>query len=210
MTSLCRLIRKTPAPREKYPVTPCEEHIPEGVGRSEEASGIENAAESRIRQAYTAGYDAGYAACREAFGGQTAAVVGDFRSMLADFEAQRRRLVEESETAVLRVACDIARRIVGKCAEIREEVVLEVVRNALGHLKDTSRLTIRVNPKDSKVLASCEAEWLEGARTGGITITEDARIKPGGCLIEGESGNVEAQIDRQVDLIEKALTEACK
>lgn len=210
MTSLCRLIRRTPVPKEKYPVMPFEDQTPEGVGGSEEASGLEEGAESRVKQAYTAGYGAGYAACREAFDSQTGAIVGEFRSMLADVEAQRRRLVEESEAAVLRVACDIARRIVGKCAEMREEVVLEVVRNALGHLKDSSRMTIRVNPKDHEVLARCEAEWLEGARTGGITIAEDARIKPGGCLIEGESGSVEAQIDRQIDLIEKALMEACK
>jgi flagellar assembly protein FliH len=208
MTSLCRLIRRTPVPREKYPVKPCDERVREGnsVGALRGGDGPEG----RIKQAYTAGYDAGYAACREAFGGQTAAVIGEFRSMLQDLQSQRRRLIHESEAAVLRVACDIARRIVGKSAEMREDVVLQVVRNALGHVKDSNKMTIRVNPRDYEALARCEAEWLEGARTGGITIVEDARIKPGGCLIEGESGSVEAQIDRQIDLIEKALMEVCK
>ena len=210
MTSLCRLIRRAPVPKETYPVVPGDDNSPEEACGSGEDSDGEDTAEGRIKQAYTAGYEAGYAACREAFGGETAAVVGEFRSMLEDIESQRRRLIQESEAAVLRVACDIARRVVGKSAEIREEVVLEVVRNALGHVKDSNKMTIRVNPRDYEALARCEAEWLEGARTGGIKITEDARIKPGGCLIEGESGSVEAQIDRQIDLIEKALMEAYK
>jgi flagellar biosynthesis/type III secretory pathway protein FliH len=170
----------------------------------------DDAAEGRIKQAYQAGYDAGYAACREALGEDTTAVVGRFTSMADDLVFQRSRLTKESEAAVLRVACDIARRIVGKSAEIREEVVLEVVRNALGHMKDCQGVTIRVNPRDYEVLSRSEAEWLENARAGGIKIKDDARIKPGGCLVEGDSGSVEAQIDRQIDVIEKALMEACK
>jgi flagellar assembly protein FliH len=210
MTSLCRLIRKAPVPKEIYPVMPGGKRCPGGAGGPAGAIESEDSAESRIKQAYMAGYEAGHAACREAFAGETAAVVGAFRSMVDDLQSQRRRLIKESEAAVLRVACDIARRIVGKSAEIREEVVLEVVRNALGHVKDSNKITIRVNPRDYQALARCEAEWLESARAGGIKITEDARIKPGGCLIEGDSGSVEAQIDRQIDLIEKALMEACK
>jgi len=210
MTSLCRLIRKAPIPREMYPVMPGKELCGCVTEDPVEAAECDGSAESQIKQAYQAGRDAGYAECREAFGCETAAVVGQFRTMVDDMASQRRRLLKESEAAVLRVACDIARRIVGKSAEIREEVVLEVVKNALGHMRDNDRLTIRINPSDHDVLARCEKEWLDSARAAGITITDDGRIKPGGCLIEGESGSVEAQIDRQVDLIEKALMEACK
>ncbi len=210
MTSLCRLIRKTPIPLESYPVMPGENWCLGPAGKPVEGSEGEDSVESHIKQAYKAGYDAGYAACREAFGSETAVAVGEFRSMVADLASQRRRLIKESEAAVLRVACDIARRIVGKSAEVRREVVLEVVRNALTHMKDSHDITIRVNPRDYEMLAGCESEWLESARAGGIKINEDTRIKPGGCLIEGESGSVEAQIDRQIDVIEKALMEACK
>lgn len=210
MTSLSRPIRKTPAPRETYPVMPGEDPCLGPDGEAVEGTQDDDSAESHIKQAYKAGYDAGYAACRETFGGETAAVVEEFRYMVDDLASQRRRLIKESEAAVLRVACDIARRIVGKSAEIRDEVVLEVVKNALGHVKDNTKMTIRVNPRDYEALARCKAGWLESARAGGIKINADARIKPGGCLIEGESGSVEAQIDRQIDLIEKALMEACK
>jgi flagellar biosynthesis/type III secretory pathway protein FliH len=210
MTSLCRLIRKAPVSRESYPVMPGESRCLGPAGEPVDGAEGEDSAESHIKQAYKAGYDAGHAVCRDALGGETAAAVGDFRSMVDDLASQRKRLIKESEAAVLRVACSIARRIVGKSVEVRDEVVLEVVRNALTHMKDSHDMTIRVNPRDHQVLKGCESEWLESARSGGVKIKEDARIKPGGCLIEGESGSVEAQIDRQIDVIEKALMEACK
>jgi flagellar assembly protein FliH len=207
MTSLYRLIRRTPNPRETYAVRACETLCPAGDDPDCE---VADERDSRIKQAYRAGYDAGHAACREAFAAQTEGAVGDFRAMVDDLVAQRRRLIKESEAAILKVACDIARRVVGKSAEIREGVILEVVRNALGHLKDSNNVTIMVNPRDHEVLAGCEAEWLENARGGGIRLKQDVRIKRGGCLIEGESGCVEAQLDRQIDIIEKALMEVCK
>jgi flagellar assembly protein FliH len=207
MTSLYRLIRRTPVPRETYAVRPCDTLCPTG---DDPGSKSADWPESRIKQAYGAGYDAGYAACREAFAAQTEDAVGDFKAMVDDLAAQRGRLVKESEEAVLEVACAIARRVVGKSAELREGVVLEVVRNALGHMKDTNNVTIMVSPRDYEVLAGCEAEWIESARSRGMRIKQDVRIKPGGCLVEGESGCVEAQLDRQIDIIEKALMEACK
>ena len=210
MTLLCRLIRKAPVPRESYPVMPGESRCMGPTGEPVEGTEDDDSAESHIKQAYKAGYDAGHAACRGELGSDTTAAVGGFRSMVDDLVSQRKRLIKESEEAVLRVACSIARRIVGKSAEVRDEVVLEVVRNALAHMKDSHDMTIRVNPRDYGVLAKCESEWLESARAGGVKITEDTRIKPGGCLIEGESGSVEAQIDRQIDVIEKALMEAYK
>jgi flagellar biosynthesis/type III secretory pathway protein FliH len=187
-------------------VTDC----PATAGETVEDGGGEADAESRTKQVYEAGYEAGYAGCRKALSDETAAAVAEFRSMVDDIVSQRGRLIKESEAAVLQVACDIARRIVGKSAEIRDEVILEVVKNTLKYMKDNEKVTIRVNPRDYEVLARCETEWLEGAPAGGVKISEDARIKPGGCLVEGDSGCVEAQIDRQIDLIEKALMEACK
>lgn len=210
MTSLSRLIRRAPVPRGTYPVAPGEKGCADRKGGPADGAGTDAGPESQIKQAYKAGYDAGYAACREAFEAETTAAAAQLRSMVDDIASQRRRLVKESETAVLKVACEIARRIVGKSAEIRDEVILEVVKNALDHVKDDNKMTIRINPRDHEVLARTEAEWLDNARAAGMKIKEDARIKAGGCLIEGESGSVEAQIDRQIDLIEKALLEACK
>ena len=42
---------------------------------------------------------------------------------------------------------------------------------------------------------------------GDLEIVEDDRIGAGGCLVETEAGNVEAQIEKQLKGLEQALIE---
>jgi flagellar biosynthesis/type III secretory pathway protein FliH len=169
---------------------------------------VDSAEEERMRAIEEARAQ-GYATCRAEMEAEVRDRVSNFTSMVEDLTAQRKRLLMESEEAVMKLSCDIARRIVAKMAEVDEAVVLDIVRNAIGHLSDRQKVTIRVNPADAVVLRAHGDELAEASGAGSmVEILEDARIKRGGCLIEGESGSVEAQLDRQVDMIEKALMEA--
>jgi flagellar biosynthesis/type III secretory pathway protein FliH len=212
MTSLSRLIRGTPEPTESYPVTPdigSRGSVFEGGCRSDGQDGPEET--SPIQQAYQTGYEAGYAACSEAGRAEVGEQVKAFTSAVDDLNAQRKRLMTESETGVVRLSCEIARKIVGRLGELDERFVVEIVKSALNHLVDKQKVVIRVNPDDLEVLKRYESEWLAAAGlTGAVEMKQDSRIKRGGCLVEGDSGNVEAQIDRQIEVIEKALAEAAK
>ena len=205
MMSLSRLIRKAPEPRESYPVDAearAAAFLAECAGGSEE--------EDRMKDAYEAGYQAGFAACKHDVDREAAGHANAFVSMVDDLVSQRRRLLAEAETAVVELSCQIASRIVGKVAELKQETVVEIAKAALDHLADKQKITIRVNPDDLEILKQHEAEWLASTGGGAVDINPDARIKRGGCLVEGESGSVEAQIDRQIEVLEKALMEAVR
>ena len=134
--------------------------------------------------------------------------VSAFGSMVRDFHAQREDLLKSAEEAVVRLAVTLARRIVGDAIQIDDEVVLETVRSALGHVQEKEAVVVRVNPRDLKIVREHGSEWLsivEG--TGSLEIVEDERVRPGGCLVETEAGNVEAQIEKQIQTLEKALVE---
>ena len=207
MTLLSRLIRRAPEPQESYPVD-SRGHI-SGLAGDCQPGG--DSAADEIQKAYKAGYDAGVVSSRNAARDEIDAHLRSFASMVDDLASQRKRLVTESEVAVIRLTCEIARKIVGKVAELREETVVGIVKDALNHLADKQKLTIRINPMDLDVLKRHQGEWLAAAGTSGaVEIAEDQRIKRGGCLIEGESGSVEAQVDRQIEVVEKALVEAAK
>jgi flagellar assembly protein FliH len=212
MRLLSRLIRQAPEPRESYPVAADLERPDDRELLGCESAGDRGTDESdQIEQAYQAGYQAGYAACNKDHDGEVAETVKSFASMADDLASQRRRLVKESEEVVVRLACEIAKRIVGKIAVLNQKTVIEIVKNALTHLADKQKIVIRVNPDDLTTLRKCEDEWLASAGSiGAVEMREDNRIKRGGCLIEGESGSVEAQIDRQIEVIQKALLEAGK
>jgi flagellar assembly protein FliH len=210
MTLLSRLIRGVPAPTELYPVVleaPGQLYAYECGSDSDEAAGEMDP----VKQAYQAGYEAGYGACSEAGQAEVRLQIEAFTAMVDDLDAQRKRLIKESESAVVRLSCEIASKIIGKLAELDEKVVVDIVKGALNHLADKQKMVIRVNPGDLDVLRRYESEWLTAAGdTGSVEIREDSRMKRGGCLVEGESGSVEAQIDRQIQVIEKALVEAAR
>lgn len=131
-----------------------------------------------------------------------------FTSIVDDFMAQREDLLKSSEETVVRLAVAIARRIVGEAVEVNDEIVLEAIRRALKHVVDKENVAVRVNPRDLKIVREHRSDWLgivEGTRS--LEIEEDERIHPGGCLVETEGGNVEAQIGKQIQTLEKALVE---
>jgi flagellar biosynthesis/type III secretory pathway protein FliH len=210
VTLLSRLIRRAEIGKDPYPVS-AERYMGQagpGSGGDEDSSAADDAVKERQR-VFEEGRSRGYAACKAEMEAEVRETVKSFTTMVGDLQAQKKRLFTDSEEALVTLACEIARRIVGKMAEINEEMILEVVRNALGHLSDKHRVTIRVNPADAANLKSHSDEWAEAAGAGStVEIAEDVRIKRGGCLIEGESGSVEAQLDRQIEMIEKALVEA--
>jgi flagellar assembly protein FliH len=215
MTSLYRLIRRASVAKEPYQVAAdggvsCDlAEVSDGVSRDEVSDEA-----VRIESAYKAGYDAGAKATGEQMKSQVDAQAERFTSMIDDLESQRRALVRESEAAVLRLACEIARRIIGAAAETGEtgeNAVREVVSNALKRIDETQNLVVRLNPDDLAALRKNQPDWVEQTiRSGAIELKGDARIKRGGCVVDGETGSVEAQVERQVEIVERALLEASR
>lgn len=173
--------------------------------------GEEDTAAREVEQAYSTGYQAGRRECVEEMAGKVDQEVRAFTSMLDDLVSQRQRLVSDSEEAVVRLSCQIARRIVGKAVEVNDKIIVDVVKDAIRHLADKQKLIIRVNPADLEAIESHEPEWMMAAGAGtAVKVKGDPRVKRGGCLVEGESGNVEAQIDRQIEVLERALVEVVR
>ncbi len=211
MTLLSRLIRRAEIGRDTYTVITEREAALARVAAEAEAARAREAErrEAERKKAYEEGRRAGYEQAKSEIAGDVIEQVERFTSMVDDLVAQKKRLLTDSEEAVVRLSCQIAARIVGETAKVNDEVIRQVVKNALGHLADKQKVTIRANPEDVAVLRAHKPEWEEAAGAGSaVEIVEDVRIKRGGCLVEGESGAVEAELDRQVEMIEKALLEA--
>jgi flagellar biosynthesis/type III secretory pathway protein FliH len=210
MTSLYRLIRRARVALEPYQVR-SEGGVSCALpGKSGESEGCDEEA-VRLESAYKAGHDAGFNAAKDQMRQETEALVGRFTSMIDDLSSQRRALIKESETAVLKLVCEIVRKVIGKVVEIDNTAVRHVVSNALKQMDDQEKLIVRLNPDDLAALKQHEAAWAEDVeRSGVVELKSDARIKRGGCLVDGESGSVEAQVERQIGVIERALSEAAR
>lgn len=109
--------------------------------------------------------------------------------------------VEESVTDVVIQAL---RKIVGEMDD--RELIVRVVRNALGVVRTQNRVTARVSPSDVDRVKNAVDEILSGyPGVAFLDVSGDSRLAPGGCILESEIGVVEASVDIQIEAIRKSL-----
>ncbi len=175
----------------------------------EEAEEMVSSARAEADGIRAAAYREGYDTARKAFDLERAEIV----EHLADTLEDTRRQVDEFwitvEPEILKLAVDVARKVVHKEINESPDVVLNTVKIALYQIKDRQALKILVNPADYELLREHKEEIMgscDGMRS--LEIVEDRRTQQGGCLIEAENGNLDARIDTQLREVERALMEA--
>jgi flagellar biosynthesis/type III secretory pathway protein FliH len=108
----------------------------------------------------------------------------------------------------LRLSVRIAEKILGEALRENPERLLSVVQQALRNLSRERRLTIEVSPGQSVLLERHRAS-LE-ARLGSecsLRIVDSPDVAIGGCLLRSELGTIDARIETQLQLLERALLE---
>lgn len=139
------------------------------------------------------------------------------RSALADrfaeIETQSAEQIEEQwaalEPELLKLAVEIAAKIVRQEVSANQELVLNTVKAGLRQLRDRRELKIRVNPADYEFVRERRddiAGSCDGVRS--LEVIDDRRVDQGGCIIESSNGHLDGRIETQVCEVERALMEA--
>ena len=107
--------------------------------------------------------------------------------------------LQQSEQAiaqgVLELACELARQVLRQELSLNPNVLLPVVREALGLLlTDSKSALVRMNPLDLEVLEEpLRAEFASLS----LTLLADARVDRGGCLVESAGTVVDATVEKR-------------
>ena len=126
------------------------------------------------------------------------------REEIAGLEA---RMLKEVEGEVVKAALRVARDLAAAELQTREDAVVDVAATALGAARTARDINLRASPRDAPILKKHKQRLVAVlTRAKDLEIKEDKRVKPGGVLIETESGVVDAQLDTQLDELEAALT----
>lgn len=153
--------------------------------------GVADECEKLKEHAQQEGFAAGYAQWAE---------------KLAELEAEIQKVRTDLEKMLVPVALKAAKKIVGREIELSEDTIVDIVSNALKAVAQHKKVTIYVNKKDMAILDAHRSnikqifESLEA-----LSIRERADISQGGCVIETEGGIINAQIENQWRVLEKAF-----
>lgn len=144
---------------------------------------------------------------------QLAQVNENYSQQLAEVVAQqlhdRDAQFASIEPLVLSLALQIAKKIVGSTIETHPELVELSIKKAISHIAGRSEITVRVSLDDqeftqSRIDAICDNEDSIIA----VRVEGSANISKGGCLIETDTGIIDATIDNQLSEIEHSITQS--
>ncbi len=111
------------------------------------------------------------------------------------------QFLERVEGRVAVLALAIVRKIVGQVSDDRAELIRQSIRKVLArHREPGDMLTIRLNPEDHLLLAPAV-----DVAPKNLKFVADAGIERGGCVLETKFGTINAQVNAQLEEIEREL-----
>ena len=158
------------------------------------------------KEAYEKGFAEGQKAGSEVGEKMAEATLQQYAASLNALNSLRSELFATSEREIIRLALEIARKIIKREVAIDEELILALVKVALARVADQALITVRVNPKDHHAIERHHAATPEtAALSESVKLVEDPLIARGGCIIETESGTIDARIEEQLREIERGF-----
>lgn len=118
-----------------------------------------------------------------------------FGSLIEAARTQLEAAEQMAGQAVLELACEMARQVLRHEISSNPNVLLPVIREALGLLfSDSKAVQIRLNPVDLDVLQDILSEEYPNLP---LTLQPDAGIARGGCLVESGGTVIDGRLEKR-------------
>jgi len=132
-----------------------------------------------------------------------AAVIKNFQQSLIDLEKAKKEMILNAEKGAVELALAVAKKIICHEVSINKSIIVDIVKEALKKILDYNNIKIKVGPSDYEFINKSKGEFSDFSKTAGNMVFEqDESILDGGCLIETDSGHIDARIENQLQIIE--------
>lgn len=119
---------------------------------------------------------------------------------------QLKAIRHNMQQMVLPIALKAAKRIVAKELETFPETIVDIVMQAIAPIAEGHKITIFINKADKEYLDKHKPKLEEKlSQVDIIAIQEKADVTPGGCIIQTESGMINATLENQWKALERAF-----
>lgn len=118
-----------------------------------------------------------------------------FGALVESTRAQLEAAEQMAAQAVLELACEMARQVLRQEIASNPNVLLPVIREALGLLfADSRAVQIRLHPQDLDVLQDILREEYPNLS---LTLQPDASLTRGGCLVEAGGTVIDGRLEKR-------------
>ncbi len=129
------------------------------------------------------------------------------REKLSEFYKYKDEVFEKVSACILEISVEIAKKIIKKETQENSDVTLSIIKGAVEEINKTeNKIILKVMAKDVEIIKEKLPEiFSDGTMEAQITVMADNNIKDGGVIIETSNGIIDATIETQLEIIEKAL-----
>lgn len=132
--------------------------------------------------------------------------LSQLNDQILSLDQEKKRLRHEMNKLILPLALKAAKKIVAKELQTAPETIVDIVLQALLPVTQNHHVTIWVNKADKEILDTNKQKLKEKLeQVESLAIREREDVSPGGCIIETESGIINASIETQWRVIEAAF-----
>jgi type III secretion protein L len=192
--------RAPEAPPARAPVVPSELYDARRDAREvlesaeRDAAGLRASVREEVERALEAARAEGYASG-----------LAQATEVVARAHAEREALLASAERDIVELSLRAAEKILGR--EVTEHAAaVDIVAQALGAVRRARRVRVRISPDDAPALRAAEGALVSRlAQLASFELALDAAIARGGCIVETDSGSVDARLETQVAALRRAL-----
>lgn len=161
------------------------------------------------REAYEKGFQEGELTGRQTAEKPIEAAMKRYADSFVEISSLKPSLYAQAEHEVVKLAIEIARKIVHREIQVDRNIIQTFVRVALSHVTEKSSVKVNLNPVDYKYVMECRDE-LGQTEGSDLLFQSDNSIEQGGCLVETKCGNIDARIEEKFREVEHAFFEDMK
>ncbi len=132
-------------------------------------------------------------------------MLATMRELLEMARLERRKLLEDAEPEVVRLALGIAERVLHQQVALDRGVVVQMAKTAIARLIERDSVTVRVSPADLERMREHREDLVAIGDIRNLRVVEDQRVGRGGVVVETEAGTIDARIATQLDEARKIL-----
>ncbi len=160
--------------------------------------------EQRTRDAWEQGRRAGETAARKSLDDQVRAAVEGLGATVAEVASTRSETIRRAEADTVRLAIDIARRVLHRELSLDGSALEALVKAAITKLQGQEIYRVRVHPDQEKLMRDCLEQQGRGT---GVEVISDSTQPKGGVSFEISRGTLDASVDTQLREIENGLVD---
>ncbi|MBV6521239.1 MAG: hypothetical protein MNPFHGCM_01372 [Gemmatimonadaceae bacterium] len=159
-----------------------------------------------LEQARHAAFDEGFRAGEDSERTRLFHAARALQDGLSSVHSGVERWIANAEENIAALAVAIARHILSREVTVDRAATVDVVRQAIAEFSIDHPVTVRLHPNDhAEIVPLLVAGEGESGRRDAEWIA-DARIAPGGCVVEGRERIIDGRVDAALERVYRRLT----